>query len=267
VATISSLEANLLAPSSDLETVRALALSKRVHSLALAQSIAEQQQVVLPIDVAGLNAALAQDGRKGLDDWLLKNWQDDLDDYYELRFLKQLTDVKELDWSLLRLAVQTCLLGEKAAASDWQSPGWSRPTVERADQLRFYAEQLIFDRIGSDWGQVVRHTLEQSAALYDSAVSISNDVHEAEILRDIVFDDAPYYMQLFHSIHGGTVADRLRYDVLDGLLAKLSELTNLLDRPHTAKFSEVVRTREATRLKDSWCARRCSEIAIEPNCY
>ncbi|WP_372896110.1 hypothetical protein [Stieleria sp.] len=187
--------ASLFGHASD-DTVSLLSIlePEQAHSLALAQSAAVIRGQSLDIDVKGLQAALEQETREAFDEWLKTRLRPKFSGTVEMTFLKRLADSPELDWDLVQIAALTCLAGERVAALDLLSPGWMRVDVERADQFRFFAEQLVFDQVGLQWPQRCRTLFEDAGKIYAAAELEFVEVRRAERALDVLLAKLPSLM-------------------------------------------------------------------------
>ncbi len=211
----------------------------RVHSVALARLIAQQQHQRLGIDLSALYAAFQQDSRKELDEWMAKNWHQDHAAYSELRFLKRLVDTTGLPWNLLQIAAQARFSSERVAALDLLSPGWTREKVDNADQHRCFAEELIFDRVGNDWRERARQGFESAVAFYSSAESDFVEIRSAEYLRDTVIDKTPHYLAWLRRTGGRSNGARSGVEDISSLLGTLAELVDRLGDPKIKNVVDV----------------------------
>lgn len=214
------------------------------HSLALARLIGASTGETIEIDIAGLEAALNRPQRQEMDEWIEKNLNDDAPVYCELRFIKRLAAAPQIPWDLIRLAGTCSLFGERVASLDLIAPGWIRQNVERADQFRFFGQELVFDQIGADWERRVRESLERAFVLYRLAETDFNEIRLAQQVRDRTFDKAPHYIRWFQRIEGDQVGDGPTAPQLSALLLTLAELTDRLQRPSQTRVSDVRSSRQ-----------------------
>ncbi|WP_145385867.1 carboxypeptidase-like regulatory domain-containing protein [Stieleria neptunia] len=247
------------------DTVSLLAVLEpdQTHSLALAQSAALLRGQPLDIDVTGLQAALDQNTRDAFDEWLKTGLRPEFSGTVEMTFIKRLADAPDLDWDLVRIAALTCLAGERVAALDLLSPGWMRVDVERADQFRFFAEQLVFDQVGLQWQQRCRTLFEDAGTIYAAAELAFVDVRRAERALEVLLAKLPSFMHWQRLSRFVPEQRSVIYDDLSTLLELSNELSRLLDQPGRSNVATMSKVREQLESVQSRIEAACGDVSAE----
>lgn len=212
---------------------------QQAHSIALATMFDTELANRVTKPMATLGAALEQDAPTALDAWMKKEAAGELGRYAEIKSLQRLAAATDLDWPLLQLAAKSTLAAERSAALDLISPDWVRSSVQRGDQLRCFAEELLFDRVGADWRPRARRLLTQAAESYAQAESDFVLVRKAEYLRDRVVDKLPHYLAWYQRTRWVADGSRPSQLDLDSLLATTLTLSQLLGSPDASRIDEL----------------------------
>ncbi|MCO8120433.1 carboxypeptidase-like regulatory domain-containing protein [Stieleria sp. TO1_6] len=237
--------------------------TQHIHSLALADLVAQSSELELSIDIGELRAAIDKPDRKALEAWLKKFQASKWSELYELHFLSGLVATEDLQWGLIQQLAQTCLLGEQVAALDLLAPGWVRRKVERADQLRFFAEQLAIDRIGSDWPERAEQLAQQALEIYEDAERDFNEVRQSQWQRDVLLARMPYYLKWMHiagPVAGGHLGST---DRLATLLEHLAQLSDRLEQPETTGIDELIAMRSDLQTLQTRFESNCGDALAQ----
>lgn len=232
-----------------------------IHSLALAKLVAQSEGHSLSIDTHSLYAELEKNSPKGIDEWLKKNWRREYSNYYELAYLRRLLELPDLRWDLLQLASRTCFAGERVAALDLLSTDWVRSEVQRADQLRFFAEQLIIDQIGEDWEPRCDALFREASEIYADAESKFDEVRRAQFLMEVLLANTPSYLRwhrMAGSLPGGGATN---FSELSSLLDQMRELAESLGQPNTTNSDELASMRESLAALQSRIETTCGDLS------
>ena len=211
-------------------------------SLAMAKLLLQSGRLADASDVAprvaSAEAALDEFLREPPEDlaaWIAKNESLPWDEFHELRLLRQLAVMADVDVSLLRLAVETRRMGEGVAAHSIWGAGWLRPDVDVADRQRLAGERELRDQIGATWQGRARSALTNAQAEYRRAFARLESVANARRLRDELLFKAPYYLR-WHAASGARLA---KATPLQALLRELDQLAAALDSPSAEKISQI----------------------------
>ena len=147
----------------------------------------------------------------------------------DLVYLRKLA-ASDIDWRLIQRSARCCLLGERLAALDLVSPGWVRDHVERADQLRFFAEQLLLDQIGIDWEIRSEELLSHASGLYRDAEAELVTIRNAQWALQQTLSKVPSYLT-WYTESSDHLAKARAYQQLQALLASMSKASQLLSDP------------------------------------
>lgn len=235
----------------------------QAHSLALAQLIAMIQGEELTVDIEGLHAALNQSTRVGMDEWLKTRWRREFGGYVELAYLKRLADESELEWDVVQLASQTCFAGERLAALDLWSPDWIREDVDRADQFRFFAEQVLFDQVGLKWQERSKTMLEDANDLYTSAENDFIEVRKTQRLFNVLLARLRSYLKWHHMSKDVPDQRVAIHSDLSSLLGQLKEISGLLDQPGKTSVEGLTAMRIGLESLQSRIESACGDLSAE----
>ena len=233
------------------------------ESLALAQIGAAISGQVIDINVDGLETTLQHETRQAFDEWFKTKWRARDGKYLELAYLKRLSDAEGLDWKWIQLTGKVCLLGERVAAYDLLAPNWIRSDIDRADQYRFFAEELVFDKVGLQWERRLGQLLETANGLYQAAEADFAAVRHTSRTFERVLDRLPAYLR-WNRLAGrsadarGSIAGEL-----SNLLDRMSELSRLLSQPGKTEVSHLVVIRNEVDTLSSNIESLCGDAAAE----
>ncbi|MAI78102.1 MAG: hypothetical protein CL917_04110 [Deltaproteobacteria bacterium] len=221
--------------------VRELAsIKKKLPTLGLARLIFAENDEALGIDTAGLQLALKQKDSKELIVWLSSGVPSWAEHYREFVFLKKLVANTELDWALVQKGATTCLCGESVAALDCLAPGWARARLFQADEWRFTAESLLFNRIGPDWRGRVARGLEEATGAYHDAEMEFFEVRQAQRLCDQLILETPFWIQMQRRT-GGIQSNLGMHEtsILVSVLRQLNQVLEILETPDKPQISTL----------------------------
>lgn len=236
---------------------------RQVHSLALAQIVSLVQGQELDIDIESLKVALASGTRAGLDEWIKAHWRPDYNGYVELAFVKRLSESADLQWDLVQVASETCFAGERIAALDLVSPDWIRSDVERADQFRFFAEQVMFERVGLQWQQRSIELLTEANETYATAEAAYVEVRKSERLLEILLARIPAYLQWYRLSQFVPGRVTSGFNDLRSLLEQTTELANVLDQPATTTPESLARLRIGLDSLRGTIEAECGDVSAQ----
>ncbi|WP_182869892.1 carboxypeptidase-like regulatory domain-containing protein [Stieleria mannarensis] len=235
----------------------------RAHSVALARLAAMIQGRELEVDLGSLQAALEQDQRQAFDEWLKTRWRSEFSGYIEMAFVKRLADDPDLDWGLVQIAALTTLAGERIAALDLLSPGWVRSEVERADQLRFFAEQLVVDRVGLQWQERCESLFQDAGMIYAAAEHDFVEVRRAERQLEVVLARLPSYLHWHRMSRFMPEQRSMFFEDVSALLDLATELSDLLDQPGQSSVATLVTVRRQLESVQSSVEAACGDASAE----
>ncbi|QEG01473.1 hypothetical protein Mal15_55490 [Stieleria maiorica] len=235
----------------------------QAHSLALARLAAMIQGDELDVELKTLQASLEQNQRKAFDEWLKTRWRPEFSGYIEMAYLKRLAEDPDLDWSLVQNAALTTLAGERIAALDLLSPGWMRSDVERADQVRFFAEQLVFDRVGLRWQQRCEDLFKDAGTIYAAAEQDFVEIRRAERQLEVVLARLPSYLHWHRMSQFMPVERSMVSEDLSTLLDLAAELSDLLDQPGQSSVTTLSAVRRQLESIQSSVEATCGDASAE----
>lgn len=233
------------------------------QSLAFGEMAAALENKTGLVDVDLLESSLEKATRKEFDDWFKKNWHPRYAGYVDLAYLKRLAETTDIDWDLIQTSAKLTLLGERVAALDWMSPEWIRQDVQRADQYRFFAEQLIFNQVGLHWRERLVDLLGNAERLYLSAQSVFVQTRTCEHSLDVLMAKFPSYLR-WNRLTRSTADARLSIGGdLASLLDLMSELSQILGRPNAGNADQLSGILQEIELVQSRIEFACGDTSAE----
>lgn len=176
-----------------------------------------------------LDRLLSEDEPKPFREWLEKKpWPKEAGGFVELRMVRDWSERPTIDWPRLRLAWQTCRVGERVASDPVVARDWARLRLLTADSWQRAGQRQLGSQIGRNWSGRADASLREALRQYQSLAADLATWRDCETLRTRGLPRASDHARWRH-LAAGDPALGTKFDDLLQFLDTLAELSRELE--------------------------------------